>query len=61
MPNRPIPLDSLVPVAVACVIIAALVAFGAPDLILMPIAAITVLWSAVMVARHYLAKKKTED
>jgi hypothetical protein len=54
--KKPIPTSALYPVAFACLVIVVLVLFGAPDLVLVPIAAITVLWVAVMVARHYLGK-----
>lgn len=58
MSNRPIPTRTLIPIAFACLIVTALVLFGAPDLILIPIATITVAWAAGMVVRHYLRKKK---
>ena len=56
MTNRPIPTNALIPVAFACLVVTALVLFGAPDLILAPIAVITVVWIAVLVARHQFGK-----
>ena len=54
--KKPIPTAALYPVAFACVVIVALVLLGAPDLVLVPIAAITVLWIAVMVVRNNIGK-----
>lgn len=54
--KKPIPTAALYPVAFACVVIVALVMVGAPDLILAPIALITVLWIAAMVVRHHMGK-----
>lgn len=56
MSEKPIPTSALIPVVFACSVIVALVLFGAPDLILVPIAVITVVWIAVMVVRHYMGK-----
>ena len=58
MSDRPIPTSKLIPVGVAGGIIAAAALFGVPEIILVPITAITVTWAAVMVALHYLGKKE---
>lgn len=51
----PIPTRLLYPVIFACTVVVALVLFGVPDLITLPIAVITVVWIGVLVARHYLS------
>ena len=61
MTNRPIPTSKLVPVAVACVIVALAALIGVPEIILVPIATITVAWSAALVVRHYLTDQKQGD
>jgi len=61
MSERPIPTSKLIPVVFACAAVAILAMFGAPEIILVPIAAITVVWGAVMVVRHYLAGRKRGD
>lgn len=53
----PIPTSKLIPVAVACGVVAVAALLGVPEIILIPIAMITVAWGAVMVARHYLDKE----
>lgn len=59
MPERPpIPTRVLYPVVFACLVIVALVLFGAPEIILVPIATITVVWIGVLATRHYLTKTK---
>ena len=61
MPDRPpIPTRVLYPVVFACMVIVALVLFGAPEIILIPIAIITVVWIGVLAARHYLANTDTD-
>ncbi len=58
MSDRPIPTSKLIPVGAAALIVTAAALLGVPDFILAPMAAITVIWGAVMVARHYMTKKK---
>lgn len=58
MSEKPISTSKLVPVMFACSVVAVLAMFGAPEIILIPIAAITVAWIAVMVLRHYMSKKE---
>ncbi|MDT0302866.1 hypothetical protein [Streptomonospora wellingtoniae] len=58
MPNRPIPTRLVYPVVFAALVVAALVFLGAPDLILIPIAVITVIVVGAVIARHYLRKER---
>lgn len=51
----PIPVEKLIPVAVACAIITVLTFLEVSDLILIPIVGITLLWLLVLVGRHYWA------
>lgn len=57
MTDRPIPTSKMVPVAVACGIVAVAALLGAPEIILIPIATITVVWIGVLIVRHYLGKE----
>lgn len=58
MEKKSIPSRVLYPVVFASLTIVALVLFGVPDLITIPIAVITVVWIGALVVRHYLAKPK---
>lgn len=60
MEKKSIPSRVLYPVVFASLTIVALVLFGVPDLITIPIAVITVVWIGALVVRHYLAKPKEE-
>ena len=55
-----IPSRVLYPVIFASLTVVALVLFGVPDMITIPIAVITVVWIGALIARHYLAKPKEE-
>lgn len=61
MEPKSIPSRVLYPVVFASLTVVALVMFGVPDLITIPISVITVVWIGVLVARHYLAKPKQEE
>lgn len=52
--------SELVSIVFACAVVALLVAFGAPDLITLPIAGLAVVWVAVSVIRTHTTKKKGE-
>lgn len=58
MADNPIPTSALIPVAFACTVVAILALVGAPEIILIPIAAITVGWMTVMLIRHRMNKKE---
>lgn len=60
MEKKSIPSRVLYPVVFASLTVVALVLFGVPDLITIPIAVITVAWIGVLVVRHYLSKPKEE-
>lgn len=58
MSEKPIPTSKLIPVAAACGIVAVAALLGVSEVILIPMAAITVAWGAVLVVRHYMSKKE---
>lgn len=57
----PIPSRLLYPVIFACTVVVALVLFGVPDLITLPIATITVVWIGTLAVRHYLPGRGNEE
>jgi len=59
--RRPIPTSKLIPVGAACGMIAAAALLEVPDIILIPMAVITVVWIAVMFVVHYATDRKQGD
>lgn len=60
MEKKSIPSRVLYPVVFASLTVVALVLFGVPDLITIPVSVVTVVWIGALIARHYLAKPKEE-
>lgn len=60
MEKKSIPSRVLYPVVFASLTVVALVLFGVPDLITIPVSVITVVWIGALIVRHYLAKQKEE-
>lgn len=56
--KKSIPTSKLIPVAAACGIVAVAALLGVPEIILIPMAAITVVWIGVVIAGHYLNSGK---